>query len=160
VITGDASVAEDVAQDSFIKAFHALSRFRDGAPFRPWLLKIVANEARNALRSMARRERLRLQVTALPGSTEDHATPEQAALAAEQRQTLLLAIDELRDEDRLVIMSRYFLSLTEAEMGALIGCPKGTVKSRLARALGKLRRNLERDAHTAPSTVERSTPHG
>ena len=47
VITASAADAEDVAQDAFVKAFYALDRFREGAPFRPWLLRIVANEAKN-----------------------------------------------------------------------------------------------------------------
>jgi RNA polymerase sigma-70 factor (ECF subfamily) len=159
-ITGDASVADDVAQEGFMKAYHALPRFRRDAPLRPWLLRIVANEARNLHKGTARRERLTLQVAALGGNDVDDTTPEQAALAAEQRQVLLSALDDLREDDRLVIASRYFLSLSEVEMGALLGCPKGTVKSRLARALGRLRHNLEQGASVALPAAGRSRPHG
>jgi RNA polymerase sigma factor (sigma-70 family) len=159
VITGDASVADDVAQESFIKAFRALHRFRRDAPFRPWLLKIVANEARNMHKGTARREKLVLQAAKASRTSIDLATPEQAALAAEQREKLLLALNELPDADRLVISSRYLFSLSEAETATLLGCPKGTVKSRLARALGKLRRNLEQETSALPQVAGRATSH-
>jgi RNA polymerase sigma-70 factor (ECF subfamily) len=159
LICGDASTAEDVAQEAFMKAYHALPRFRPEAPLRPWLLRIIANEARNQHKAMARRERLSLQLATLDSPHGDQATPEETALAAEQRQALLSALEALRDDDRLVIASRYFLSLSEAEMSALLGCPKGTVKSRLARALRRLRLNLEQNASLTPDTAEGCAPH-
>lgn len=69
-------------------------------------------------------------------------SPETAALAEEQRQTLLEAVNGLRDEDRQTITFRYFLELSEAEMANALGCARGTVKSRLSRALGRLREHL------------------
>ena len=60
-------------------------------------------------------------------------------MAAETRATLLQAVNELREEDRLVIACRYFLDLSEAEMAETLGIARGTVKSRLSRALGRLR---------------------
>ena len=66
-------------------------------------------------------------------------SPEAAAVAAETRATLLQAVNELREEDRLVIACRYFLDLSEAEMAETLGIARGTVKSRLSRALGRLR---------------------
>ncbi len=155
LITGDAQTAEDVAQEGFMKAYRALPHFRRGAPFRPWLLRIIANEAKNHQRAAARRERLTLQVAASGSGDTDSATPEESALASERRETLLAALEALRDEDRLVIASRYFLSLSEAEMASLLGCPKGTVKSRLARALDRLRHGLESD-----TTLVAPTPGG
>src|SRR5260370_19604022 len=61
VITGSAAEAEDAAHDGFVNAFRALGRFRPGAPPRPWLLRIVANQARNSVRSTHRRLRLKLR---------------------------------------------------------------------------------------------------
>jgi RNA polymerase sigma-70 factor (ECF subfamily) len=58
VVCGDAAEAQDAAQEAFLKAYAALPRFRAGAPFRPWLLRIVANEARNRRRSAGRRAHL------------------------------------------------------------------------------------------------------
>ncbi|MGH2412087.1 MAG: RNA polymerase sigma factor [Chloroflexota bacterium] len=160
LITGDAQTAEDVAQEGFMKAYRALSHFRRGAPFRPWLLRIIANEAKNHQRATARRERLTLHVAASDTGGADSATPEESALASERRETLLAALEALRDEDRLVIASRYFLSLSEAEMASLLGCPRGTVKSRLARALDRLRHGLENGPPLAAPTAGRYKRHG
>ncbi len=60
-ITGDAAEAEDAAQEAFVKVYHTLERFRSGAPFRPWLLTVVANEARNRRRAAGRRLNLTLR---------------------------------------------------------------------------------------------------
>lgn len=146
-IVGSAADAEDVVQEAFVKAYYALPRFRPGAPFRPWLLQIVSNEARNRRRAAGRRERLRLRAAPLTPGGADEPSPEAAALAAERREGLLAALADLRDEDRQVIAYRYFLELSEAEMATALGCARGTVKSRLSRALGRLRaRFAGRDA--------------
>ena len=63
LVSGGSNDAEDAAQEAFVKAFAAMPRFRSGAPFRPWLLTIVANEARNRRRSAGRREALALRVS-------------------------------------------------------------------------------------------------
>ena len=142
LITGDAAEAEDAAQDAFVKAYYALSRFRPGAPVRPWLLRIVANEARNRRKAGSRRATLELRVTEDGYLGNTAPSPEAAALTAEQRAAILHAVNELRDGDRLVIAYRYFLDLSEAEMAAALGCARGTVKSRLSRALKRLRERL------------------
>ena len=134
--------AEDAVQEAFVKAHAALGRFRDGAPFRPWLLRIVANEARNRRRSAVRRTGLALR-TAEDRRPDDAApSPESAVLADERRRWLLAGINALRDEDREVIAARYFLELSEAEAAEVLSVPRGTVKSRLSRALGRLRDGL------------------
>lgn len=142
VITRDAADAEDVVQEAFVKAYYALARFQAGAPFRPWLLRIVANEARNRRVASHRRASLTLHIAEESSAEESAPSPEVAALAAEQRMTLVKAMDALREEDRLVITYRYFLDLSEAEMAEALGCARGTVKSRLSRALGRLRHGL------------------
>jgi RNA polymerase sigma factor (sigma-70 family) len=139
--------AEDAAQDGLVKAYFALGRFRRGAPFRPWLLRIVANEARNRRRSAGRRERLALRVAGEDVSGDAAPSPEMNAVASERRAALLAAIDELREGDRLVIACRYFLDLSEEETASVLGLRRGTVKSRLSRALERLRGRVEvRDA--------------
>jgi RNA polymerase sigma factor (sigma-70 family) len=143
VITGTAADAEEAAQDAFVKAHRALGRFREGAPLRPWLLAIVANEARNRVKSAGRRERLTLRVAEerrLGGAVP---SPEAALLGSEQREQLLGAIAELSEADRQAIACRYFLELSEQEAAAALGCARGTVKSRLSRALGRLRERME-----------------
>jgi RNA polymerase sigma factor (sigma-70 family) len=148
VITRSAADAEDATQEAFVKAYYALPRFRAGASFRPWLLRIVANEARNRVRSAGRRAALALRFEAdrARGSSGTSggaaSSPEVLALGAEERRALVDAIHRLGDRDRDVIALRYFLDLSEAEMAAVLGCAKGTVKSRLARALSRLRAAL------------------
>jgi RNA polymerase sigma factor (sigma-70 family) len=143
VITGSAADAEEAAQDAFVKAHGALGRFREGAPLRPWLLTIVANEARNRVRAAGRRERLALRVAEerRPGGAVP--SPEAALLDFEQRDELLAAVAALPEADREAIACRYFLELSEAETASVLGCPRGTVKSRLSRALGRLRERME-----------------
>ena len=147
---GDASDAEDAVQEAFVKAYAALGRFRTGSPFRPWLLRIVANEARNRRRSAGRRTGLALRIAEDRPSDEAAPSPEAAVLLAETRATLLDALGSLRDEDRLVIGYRYLLDLSEAETAAALGVPSGTVKSRLSRALGRMRDGLEITAGGRP----------
>jgi RNA polymerase sigma-70 factor (ECF subfamily) len=143
VIAGSAADAEEAAQDGFVKAYRALGRFRAGAPFRPWLLRIVANEARNRRRSARRRESLALRTAAEQASGDAAPSPEAAVLVAEQRATLLRALERLRDLDRDVISCRYLLELSEEETAATLGLRRGTVKSRTSRALARLREELE-----------------
>jgi len=140
VIAGDAADAEEAAQDAFVKAYRALGRFRTGEPFRPWLLTIVANEARNRRRARGRRLALVLRVAPEPGAAGED--PETAALAAERRERLLGALEELREDDRDVLACRYFLDLSEEETAATLGIARGTVKSRTHRALARLQEEL------------------
>jgi RNA polymerase sigma-70 factor (ECF subfamily) len=142
VITGDAAEAEDAAQEAFVKAYYALPRFRPAAPFRPWLLQIVANEARNRRKALGRRASLALRAVEGCPSGDAAPSPEAAALAGERRALLLRALNALGNEERTAIACRYFLELSEAEMASALGCPKGTVKSRLSRALARLRQGL------------------
>jgi RNA polymerase sigma factor (sigma-70 family) len=138
VITRNAADAEDATQDGLVKAWRALGRFRAGEPLRPWLLEIVANEARNRRRSAGRREHLTLRASAAsPG--EAAPSPEDAAVSAEARGALLAALEELPADARDVLVCRYLLGLSEEETAAALGIPAGTVKSRSARALDRLR---------------------
>lgn len=140
LITGSAADAQDAAQEGLVKAWLALDRFRRGAPFRPWLLQIVINEARNRRRSAGRQERLALRVGRAPEETVPGA--EGIALAGERRARLLAAVESLREDDQLVIAARYFVGLSEAETAAVLSLRPGTVKSRLSRALARLREVL------------------
>ena len=149
LIMGDASEAEDTAQEAFVKAYRALGRFQSGAPFRPWLLAVVANEARNRRRAAGRRANLALRVAGEGAPGDDSSSPEAATVAAERRDELLGALGALREEDRLVIGCRYFLGLSEAETAAALDCARGTVKSRLSRALGRLRKVMREEDDVA-----------
>ncbi len=143
VITGSSSDAEEAAQDALLKAFRALDRFRPGAPFRPWLLRNVANEARNRRRAGARQLLLATRAAGEPARRDAAPSPEAALLAAERREALLAAVNALDERDRVVIACRLFLELDEEETAATLACRRGTVKSRLSRALARLRTTLE-----------------
>jgi RNA polymerase sigma-70 factor (ECF subfamily) len=142
LILGEAAEAEDAAQDAFVRAHRALGSFRPDAPFRPWLLAIVANVARNRRRSAARQALLELRAAEAGPLGEAAPSPEAAALAHERRRWLLAAVNSLRAEERLAVAGRYFLGFSEAELASLLGCARGTVKSRLSRALSRLRERL------------------
>jgi RNA polymerase sigma-70 factor (ECF subfamily) len=143
VIVGNAADAEDAAQDGFVKAWRALGRFREGAPFRPWLLQIVANEARNRRRSAGRRAHLALRAATEQPSGDAAPSPEASLLSAEMRGVLLAAVNELPEDQRVVIALRFFAGLSEHEVAEALSLPEGTVKSRSARALDRLRESYD-----------------
>jgi RNA polymerase sigma-70 factor (ECF subfamily) len=143
VITGSAEEAEDAAQEALVKAWRALGRFRSGKPLRPWLLAIVANEARNRRRGTSRRTALASRVAEedRPGGAAP--SPEATLLNRERRRELLDAVNSLEEPDRQVITCRYFLELSEVETASVLAVRRGTVKSRLSRALERLRQRVE-----------------
>ena len=144
LITRNAADAEDAAQEAFVKAWRALPRFREGQPLRPWLLTIVANEARNRRRAAGRREGLWLRAAGEERSEGGAApSPEGALLAGEVRADLLEAMATLREDDQLVLGCRFLLELGEADTAAALGVRPGTVKSRTSRALERLREALD-----------------
>ena len=147
VITGSAPDAEDAAQEGFVKAYRALDRFRLEAELRPWLLRIVANEARNRARSRGRRHRLELKITEdfRPGDAAP--SPEAVAVGLDERRRLLAEVNALGEEDRQVIACRFFLQLSVEETAAALGVAGGTVKSRLSRALARLRARVLESAN-------------
>ena len=142
LISRNSADAEDATQDAFVKAYYALDRFRTAEPFRPWIIRIVSNEARNRRRSAGRRERLALRVIERRGPGDAAPSPDAAAIAQETRGALLAALETLPERDRQVIACRYLLELSEAETATMLGVRPGTVKSRLSRALARLRREL------------------
>lgn len=144
LITRDQGEAEDATQEAFVKAFRALPRFRPGSPFKPWLLTIVSNEAKDRRTSGSRRKALVERAEQVRPSGDAAPSPEVAALAAEQRRVVMAAMDALGEKDRLVLQYRYFLDLSEADMAATLGVAKGTIKSRLSRAQARLKERLEK----------------
>ncbi len=147
-VTGNAADAEDAAQEAFVNAYYALGRFRPGAPFKPWLCRIVANEARNRRTSAQRRTVLAELALVAQSSGDSAQSPEGAAEAREFRAILVATLQRLKEDDRLILAYRLFFDLSEAEMAEALNVPKGTVKSRLSRALGRLRAALPADIRT------------
>ena len=140
---GSATDADDVAQEAFVKAFAALPRFDRSAGFRPWLLRIVVNTARNRHRFARRQQGLMLRAAAqVPVAGP---APEEVAGHRHEAEAMVRAINRLRVDDRLILAYRWYEQLSEAEIAAALGCRPGTVKSRLSRAMGRLRREIERE---------------
>lgn len=137
LLAGDADTAEDVVQDALLRAYHGLARFDSTRPLRPWLLQIVRNLARNhhraANRYLAALQRWWQERARAPAYEPDPgATPTGPEL-------LWQAIRQLDRPDQEVIYLRYFLELSVADTATALAIAEGTVKSRLARAIGRLR---------------------
>lgn len=139
VLLGAGPDADDVVQESLVKAYRALGSFRHGAAFRPWLLRIVANQTYNLHRSARRRE-----------AREPHhwpvevvVDPADAALSTERRTELVAALRRLPEPYRRVVICRYLLDLDVRETATVLGWRTGTVKSRLSRALRRLQALLD-----------------
>jgi RNA polymerase sigma-70 factor (ECF subfamily) len=142
LMLGDSAEAEDVAQETFVRAFRAFHRFDASRRLRPWLVQIARNLARNRWRSLMRSLRAQerwkdeLRMETARGRSE---VVDNAHLAAAE---LRKAVRSMRDQDRQVIYLRFFLSLSVEETGTVLALPVGTVKSRLSRALGRLREQV------------------
>ena len=141
LLLGDAEDAQDVAQEAFIRAYQALDRFDASRPMRPWLLSIAANLARNRRRALGRY--LSALQRALRAEPEPVFYVENASQQQMDAQLLWQAVRRLDPRDQEVVYLRYFLELSEAESAAVLEVAAGTVKSRLHRALRRLRAVVE-----------------
>ena len=133
-VLGAGADTDDVVQEAFVKAYRALGSFRDGAAFRPWLLRIVANETRNLRRSAGRRS---ARESALLPPLAEPVEDRQAGLELFRTQ-----VEALPEPQRLVIACRFLLDLDEVQTAAVLGISRGTVKSRTHRALARLRATI------------------
>jgi RNA polymerase sigma-70 factor (ECF subfamily) len=130
-LTGASASAEDVAQDSFERAFSALETFNGRSAFSTWLHRIVVNRALNV-----RRNEKRLVSTDL---SEERASTE----APPGGDDIADAVARLASDRRAVVVLRYWLDFAPSEIAAILDVPEGTVHSRLGRALADLRKELE-----------------
>ena len=142
VISGSTDDAADIAQEALVKAHRSLAKLTDPAMVRPWMLRIVANEAKNHLRGRDRRHQRELRygswvVAAMPD-------PEDSVLDADDAHELALALARIGARDRQVLAYRYFAGLSEIETARALDVAAGTVKSRTARALARLRVEMGR----------------
>jgi RNA polymerase sigma-70 factor (ECF subfamily) len=157
LLCGAGADADDVVQEAFVAAYRALPRFRTQEAFRPWLLRIVVNRAHNAVRGRQRARALADRVAGgYTGVLGDE--PVSNALTVERRDVLVRALGDLRAADREILALRYLLDLSEAETASALRLPKGTVKSRTARALERLRSVLADDGSRARRGAGRTEP--
>ena len=136
----DPSEAQDVAQETFIKAYRALGNFRGDSAFYTWLYRIAINTAKNYLVSRSRRSS-DYQVDIQDAEALENApqlqgmeTPERLLLNQEIIDTIKIAIDKLPEEMRTAIMLREFEGMSYEEIAEAMDCPVGTVRSRIFRA--------------------------
>lgn len=140
VITGSAEEAKDIVQDALVKTHSGLGSYRASGSVRSWMLRIVANEAKNHARSRARRRRRDERDARTTRATSPGADVE--AIDRVEHDAVMRALRRLGDTDRDVLSCRFVVGLDEAETAAVLGIPRGTVKSRTSRALGRLRTTL------------------
>jgi RNA polymerase sigma factor (sigma-70 family) len=135
--------AEDAAQEGFVRAYRSLERFDAERPFRPWLLRIVVNCAKNRVRSAQRYVELTLRVS--PSFRDDvrDDSASEAVAGAERREALANALGALSERDRVIIACRWFADMSEREIATALSIRPGTVKSRLSRAMTRLRSELD-----------------
>ena len=149
---GNAHDAEEVAQEAFVAAWKGMPAFRGESKFSSWLYQLTTNAAIDFLR----REKRHRATTPIEDEVDLAApgTPQQAAEAAEVRQTLQQALDTLTPEHREIFLLRQMRQLSYEEIGRLLGLEAGTVKSRLSRAKKQLREILTKKGNLfAPSSV-------
>jgi RNA polymerase sigma-70 factor (ECF subfamily) len=139
VVGGSVDEAPDIVQEAWVKAYRALPRQTNLASVRSWLLRVVANEAHNSRRGRERRLRRDDRYSATPAGAASRADAMEAALAELDATAVWSAVHRLGDRDRQIIGYRYFAGLSEAETAEALGTAVGTVKSRTARALARLR---------------------
>ncbi len=149
LVTRSEADAKDATQEAFIQMFRRLGQLQRFESFRAWLLRVVTNEARNRMRTEARHTRISGRLRDVQWTEEG---PEADLLRVEAHAELWRSVMALGEADRLVIGFRYVMEMSEAETAAALGWPKGTVKSRLWRALRRLRTALEESGGNPQAT--------
>ena len=142
LLLGDPDDAEDTAQETFLRAWNHLQRFDQTRPLRPWLLSIAANLARNRRRSAGR------YLAALTRAFRTEPSPpsvEEKSTQTMEANDLWKAVQRLNLPDQQIVYLRYFLDLSVSETAEVLQVAEGTVKSRLSRALEKLRAIIQQD---------------
>jgi len=135
----DAGEVEDVTQEAFIKAYRALGKFRGDSAFYTWLYRIAANAAKNHLVAKGRRPGADATIEDAEGFDEgglllESASPEALAMGGELAEVVESALNALPDELKAALMLREFDGLSYDDIADVLGCPVGTVRSRIFRA--------------------------
>ena len=143
LLLGDPDDAEDVAQETFLRAWNHLKRFDTTRPLRPWLLSIASNLASNRRRSAGRY--LAALTRAFRNEPSSSASTEDKSARAMEASDLWKAVQTLSLADQQIVYLRYFLELSVAETAQALQIAEGTVKSRLSRALERLREIIHQD---------------
>lgn len=145
----DPSEVLDVTQETFIKAYKALKHFRGDSSFYTWLYRIAVNTAKNNLISRGRRipesvlEISEIEQFLSKANVKEYSTPERTIMYDEMEHMLFEIIDDLPSDLRTAIMLRELEGLTYEEIAEVMGCPVGTVRSRIFRAREAIDKKIE-----------------
>ena len=147
-MTGNEQDAEDVVQESFLRAYRQLGKFDERASFGTWLYRIAANCSLDLVRSKKRRSEhiahtdpeMEDPVVSLPSGDP---TPERVALSSEVRERVTEAMNELSATERTAFVLRHFEGMCIEEVSRVLECQPGAAKHSVFRAVQKLRRALE-----------------
>jgi RNA polymerase sigma-70 factor (ECF subfamily) len=139
----DASLAEDLAQEVFLRAYRSLGRFQMERRFGPWLMAIAGNRIRDHLKARKRRNEITWEPDRPTGS--DDVTPLQQAESRQLLRRVVAGIEDMPDETQDVLRLRFVLGLDYEEVASALELPLGTVKSRISRARGALRLLLKEE---------------
>jgi len=135
-ILRDPDEAEEVAQEAFMRGYKTIKNFKQDQPFRPWILRIAVNQALTAVRKLKRRREISVESPSVVPSDYDI---DEALIDKDRADTLIAALNQMQERERVVIYLRYFMDLSEKELAQYLKCAQGTAKSRLHRSLAKLR---------------------
>jgi len=155
LLTNDRFLAEDIAQESFLQAYQAIDRFHIGKPFKPWLLRIVANQARMRQRSLRRKPEVSLD-SLLDAQESEPAKHEWGQLrpvtpdlvgqveSLEERLALAQALARLTQKQRAAVVLRYYFELSDQEIARILDCRVDTARHRISDGLRALERMIRR----------------
>ncbi len=157
LLVGERGTAEDVVQDSFILAYHAIARFRSESAFAPWFYRIVTNTARQRVRRASIRRETSIDWlfrgdenvgvsqmvdVAVPRDRDPQADPALQAERQEEREDVLRALAGLTQKQREAVVLRYYFGCSDQELAAILGCREGTARQRLHDGLAALRQTI------------------
>jgi RNA polymerase sigma-70 factor (ECF subfamily) len=162
---GDAVLAEDIFQNTFLKVYEKIHQYEPGRPVRPWLYTIATHQAVDALRRVNRRSAVSLDRKGSPGAEGDQSSladllvskdqsPQDALSQEEQKQALRMAVEELPELYREVLLLAYYQEMKYKDIAEVLRVPVGTVKSRLHAAVGKLLLKLRGSADGALAALD------
>lgn len=161
LLHGDRALAEDLAQETFLRALRGIGGYHENRPFKPWLYAIATHLARD---HFARAETRRAH--AMPDDADDdHPAfavadePDAALIAHDEQQAVIAALASLPDGQREVLILHFYHEMRLAEIAAVLNVPVGTVKSRLSIGTARLRERMKQDERTEGASARRQPAH-
>ena len=149
-ITGNFEDARDVSQEAFIKAFKNFSSYDESSAFSTWIYRIAVNTAIDHVRKKKRENNVSLEDYITDEKGENHKSSVEEKIVSDERMSdIIKALNALDEDFKTVVVLRDIEGMEYSQISEIIGCPEGTVKSRLSRARGKLRQIINKDRREA-----------